>query len=97
MPRRARKRQTWTWLLFGAFLLFMGVVIYRSFHVASHRCTVCLTFGSRDVCRTVEGPTEDEARRGALTNACAYLASGVTDSLACERTPPTKLECVVVN
>ena len=96
MPRAARKRKTWTWLLFAAFLVFMGVVVYRSLQVAGHRCTVCLAFGGRDVCRTVEGPTEEEARRGALTNACAYLASGVTDSLACERTKPTKMDCTAV-
>ena len=96
MPATGRKHKRWGWLLFAAFLLFMGGVIYRSFQVAGQRCSVCMSFGGRDVCRTVEGPTKDDALRGALNNACAYLASGVTDSMACERTPPTKMECAAL-
>ncbi len=48
--------------------------------------------GAQD-CRTVDGATEMEAHRAAITNACALLASGVTDSLACERTRPTTVRC----
>jgi hypothetical protein len=29
----------------------------------------------------------------AINNACAFLASGVTQVMACERTPPTKADC----
>jgi hypothetical protein len=29
----------------------------------------------------------------AVTNTCAFLASGVTQVMACERTPPTKAQC----
>jgi hypothetical protein len=34
---------------------------------------------------------------GATNNACAQLASGVTDSIACERTQPTKVDCAAIN
>ena len=88
---RARKRSGW--LLAGVLILFMAFVIYRSLHITGYRCSVCLSFRGQDVCRTVDGPTEREARSGATTNACAFLASGVTDSLACERTVPTKVDC----
>jgi len=33
------------------------------------------------------------AHIAATTNACAFVASGVTDSMECERTPPKKAEC----
>jgi hypothetical protein len=88
---RARKRSGW--LLAGVLILFMAFVIYRSLHITGYRCSVCISFRGQDVCRTVDGPTEREARSGATTNACAFLASGVTDSLACERTVPTKVDC----
>jgi hypothetical protein len=57
------------------------------------RCEVCIRFDGRDACRAVDGANEDEARRAAITNACALLASGVTQTMACERTPPTRVSC----
>ena len=79
------------------FVAFMGLVIYRSFHVAGYRCTICIRFAGQSACGVVEGPTEGEARRGAMTNACAQLISGVTETLACERTEPTKADCTALN
>ena len=32
----------------------------------------------------------------ATTNACAAIAAGVTDSIACENTPPIKVTCEIV-
>jgi hypothetical protein len=75
----------------------MAFVVYRSLRVAGYRCAVCISFRGQEVCRTVDGPTEREARRGATTNVCAYLASGVTDSIACEGTKPSKVECSAIN
>ncbi len=89
----AGSRAVQTWLLAAAFVLFMLFVIYRSFHVAGYRCEVCIAYGSRSACRTVDGPTEHEARASAVNNTCAQLASGVTDSMACERTQPIKSAC----
>ena len=97
MKRSPVSRRVATGLLAGAFLLFMGFVIYGSLHVAGYRCSVCMTFRGDEVCRTVEGPTEHDARMGATTNACAYLAAGVTDSIACERTQPAKVDCTTLN
>lgn len=93
--RRASRRSVW-WLT-GALLLFMAFVIYRSFHVAGYQCSVCIAFRGQSICRTVEGPTKHDALTGATNNACAYLASGVTDSMACERTQPTTVSCEAVN
>jgi len=91
MARPTRSRRGW-WLAAG-FVLFVGFVVYRSFYVAGFRCDVCITFQGRQACRSVDGPTEHEALQGALTNTCAQLASGVTDSMACERTQPSKRDC----
>ena len=90
----ARSRQRWSgWFALGALVLFMAFVVYRSLHLGGVRCEVCITYQGASQCRTVEGATEEEARMGATNNACAYLASGVTDGMACARTPPTRSEC----
>jgi len=52
------------------------------------RCEVCITFNGRTACRTAGASTEAQAVRTATENACAQIASGVTDSMACESTPP---------
>ncbi|HVO24278.1 MAG TPA: hypothetical protein VMW56_11675 [Candidatus Margulisiibacteriota bacterium] len=97
MKATSASRVRSTLLVSGGLLVFMAFVIYRSLHVASYQCTVCIDFHGQSACRKVEGPTEQDARMGATTNTCAFLASGVTDSIACERTPPTKVECTAVN
>jgi hypothetical protein len=85
------------WLVILGFLTFVALVVGRSFQVAGYQCTVCMTFGGHDVCRTVEGATAQDARTSAINNACAHLASGVTDSMACERSQPTKADCWALN
>lgn len=72
---------------------FVGLVVYGSLQIPVVECEVCITFRGRSDCRTVAGATLNEARSAAVTNVCALMSSGVTDTLACERTPPTKIEC----
>jgi len=75
-----------------AFALFvLAYVVYSSMHLAGRRVEVCIAFNGRSACRTAAGASEEFARRTATTNACAELASGVTDSIACENTPPTSV------
>ena len=72
-------------------LVVLGVIVYSSFNLASHRYEACMTFGGQTNCRTASGSTEQFAMRTAISNACAGIASGVTDSIACEHSQPTKL------
>lgn len=93
--RRKPRRRSGA-IALAALFLFMAFVVYRSFHLTGVRCEVCITYAGRSQCRTVEGQTEDEALKAATDNACAYLASGVTDSIACTHTPPTSRQCTAV-
>ena len=93
MGRNRRSRKPFGWIAAAALILFMAFVVYRSTRISGYRCTVCIDFRGEGVCRTVDGPSEREARSSAITNVCAFLASGVTDSLACERTQPAKIDC----
>jgi hypothetical protein len=70
-----------------------AVVIYNSFQVSDYECTVCITFFGQEACRTVNAKTEKEGFAAAIDNACALLASGVTETLRCQRTTPTKASC----
>lgn len=94
MKASAGSRRRAGWLLGLALLLFIALVVYLSLPAAGrYRCEICMTFRGATVCRTVEGATEHDAHEGAVTNACAQLAGGVTDTLACSRTEPTSLHC----
>ena len=70
------------------------IVVYNSFQVSNYECTVCMAFEGREVCRTVTGQSREEGLQSAVNNACAVLASGMTDSIRCSRTPPKSAECV---
>ena len=84
----------WTsWLALAALGALAGFIIYSSTQVSGVRCRVCMAFDARTACREVDGATEHDARMAARTNACALIASGVTDTLACERSPPTSEQC----
>jgi len=91
----AAKRRTWKSTIATAAVLLpvAAVVVYSSFHVSEYECEVCITFEGRDACRTVKGATEADSLRGAVDNTCAQLASGVTDTMRCTRTQPTKAQC----
>ena len=81
---------------FVGFLLMLGVVAYviaGSLSVDGHTCEVCMEFQGASQCRTVSGASVDLARQGAITNACAFISSGVTDSIACGRGTPLREKC----
>jgi len=84
----------WTsWLALVGLVAIGGFVVYSSLTVGGVRCEVCIAFDGARACRSVDGATEAEARMAAKTNACALLASGVTKTMACERTTPASEEC----
>lgn len=84
----------WTsWVTAIALTLVIGLVVWSSLHVGQVRCEICIEFEGRRACRAVDGASAGEARQSAINNTCAFLASGVTQTMACERTPPSKDEC----
>jgi hypothetical protein len=89
------KRHPWrNTIVTLAFLVpVVAVVIYNSFQVSDYECSVCITFFGRESCRTVNAKTEKEGIAAAIDNACALLASGVTESMRCARTTPSKASC----
>ena len=82
-----------SWVTLLSLLALGGLVVYSSLQVGGTRCEVCITFGGRQACRSVDANDERQARMAAITNVCARLASGVTPRMACEATPPTRISC----
>jgi hypothetical protein len=76
-------------ILFCAIVL--AVIIYSSMNLARQRVEVCMQFNGNTACRTAAGSTKEFALRTATSNACAQISSGVTDSIACERSEPVKV------
>jgi hypothetical protein len=76
-----------------AFAGIAGFIAYQSFQLTGSSCEVCMSYRSREQCRTVSAANEEEALQGAVINACAFISSGVTDSMACQRQEPISKRC----
>jgi hypothetical protein len=72
----------------GVVLVVVAALIRSTMNLAQYRVEVCMDYNGRTSCRTAAGSTEEFALRSATGNACALIASGVTDSMGCERTAP---------
>jgi len=84
----------WTsWVTALVLAGIIAVVVLSSLSIGGVRCEVCMEFGGRRACRAVDGNDEQEAHMAAVTNACALIASGVTDTVACQNTPPSEVHC----
>jgi hypothetical protein len=81
-------------ILGGTFALVMLALIgYASMSRERQTCEVCIDYQGRSACRKAEGESVEEARRTATDVACAVLASGMTESLQCQRTEPKSVRC----
>ena len=69
-------------------LAILGILIYSSMGIGKYRCEVCVNFQGRNACRVASADTQDHAIRSAQSNACALIASGVTDTMHCESSVP---------
>ena len=81
-------------LAIGFAAAVLAVLIFTTMGTNKFRCEVCIAFNGRTACRTAGASTEAQAVRTATENACAQIASGVTDSMACESTPPQSVTWV---
>ena len=83
------KKPVWVGILF--VLAVLAVIVYSSMNLARFRVEACMTYQGQTNCRIASGSTPEFAQRTAISNACAGIASGVTDSIACEQSTPQKL------
>ena len=75
-------------------VVIVAALMYFAMHgQTAASCEVCVEFNGKTQCRTAKGPTKPEAIKTATDNACAFLASGMTDSMSCGRTTPKSTTC----
>lgn len=72
----------------GFVLLVIGMVIYTTMGQSKFRVEICMKFQGRDACAVAGASGRMEAQRTAISQACAQIASGVTDTMGCERGVP---------
>jgi hypothetical protein len=82
------------WAALGVlvFVALIGVMTFLMMDERQHRVEVCMAFNGRSNCSIASGASQDEAQRTATHAACTLIASGVTDSQACERGQPLSVK-----
>lgn len=70
--------------------IILAIMVYSSLNLTRHRVEVCMDFDGKTNCKIASGATETDAMRTAMTNACAEIAFGVTDTMNCGRKEPSK-------
>lgn len=71
---------------------FLALILYSTLSGPRYRVEVCMAFESRSACKTVSGKSEEAAMRGGITNACADIVSGVSETMRCEQGPPQSVK-----
>lgn len=81
-------------ILTAGFIVFIGALSYILIATGSKfECEVCIRYNDRDSCQIVRGSERDDTVMQGVSTACGAVASGMTESIDCQRTPPTKLDC----
>ena len=68
--------------------MIAALIAYSTLGGPRYRVEVCMFFNGRFNCKTVSGRSETAALRGGIQNACADIASGVTETMGCENSEP---------
>ena len=74
-------------------LVVIGLMVYGMQGLSTNTCEVCIEFNGQTKCRSAKGPNKMEAIKTATDNACAYISSGMTESMSCGRSTPKSTKC----
>jgi hypothetical protein len=69
-------------------------MLYSTLHGPRYRVEVCMTYQGRTACKTVNAKSEAAALRSGTENACADIASGVTDTVRCQESEPQSVRWI---
>lgn len=72
-------------------LVIVVAIVYSSFGNRRFHCEVCMAYSGRTSCRKASAANREEAMRSAADNACAQIASGVTETMGCTSSAPTSV------
>ncbi len=88
-PRRAPRVVALVIIL----VVFSAALFFGTRSVVQSECELCVTFNGMTTCRRGSGADAEEARRAAQKAACAVMANGMNESIACDNTPPANVQC----
>jgi hypothetical protein len=73
---------------------FLAILLYSTLSMTRGRMRVevCMEFNGRTNCGVASAKSRDAAMRTAITNACALISGGVTDSQQCESSKPVSVK-----
>jgi Na+/alanine symporter len=71
---------------------FIALIAYSTLAGPRFRVEVCMEYQGRSACRTVSAKSEQAAIRSGAENACADIASGVTDTMRCVGAEPKSVK-----
>ncbi|MBI4382615.1 MAG: hypothetical protein HY579_01100 [Nitrospinae bacterium] len=81
-------------ILTAGFIVFIGALSYTLISTGSKfECEVCIRYNDRDSCQIVRGSERNDTVMQGVSTACGAVARGMTESIECQGTAPTKLEC----
>jgi hypothetical protein len=81
-------------LIFAVLMaVTIGLILHSVLRASKLTCEVCVTYHGGTQCRSAAGAAREEAVRTATDNACSFLASGMTESIQCQNTPPDSVRC----
>ena len=69
----------------------IALIAYSTMGLSGHKVEVCMEFEGRNACAITSGSSKDFALRTAMQTACANIASGVTQTMGCQNTNPSKV------
>ena len=76
---------------------FLAFIAYASFTLiwtgSTYQCDICIKYKGKEVCQTVKGMEKQDTVMTGISTACGGAAMGMTESIECQNTPPTKMEC----
>ncbi len=95
MARQARPQgKRWgVWLFVAVVVVFLGFLVVGSMRTVQAECSLCVECRGQRQCRTGAGATVDNAQRAAQKAACAVMAAGMNESIACQRLEPINVQC----
>ncbi len=70
------------------------LLAYSTMNLAKYKAEVCVEFNGRTQCRTASAVSEEDTVRAASNVACATLANGVTEVMACEHNSPATVRWI---
>jgi len=76
-------------------ILLIAPAIWMTMNVlneSTEHCRVCMSFKGKQNCAKAVGSNQETCVSTARDNACALLASGMTESIQCTQTPPALVE-----